>query len=85
MAISVETISHLTREDDMHTAKEDEDMVALKNQLCKYVPHPQDKDSEMCSLEKDCPASSSKGKHKLTLMWDHCSGGKGECGDRKRR
>ena len=84
-AVSVGTISHLSGEDDMLAPKEDEDTVALKTRVQKYVANPQMEDEETHTSEKESSSLSSKGKRKLTLTLDRCSSGKVERGEKKKR
>ena len=82
-AVSVETISHLTGENDMVASHEDQDMVTLKTRLRKYAAPTKNEERDI--PEKPLPTTSSKGKHRLTLTLDGPSGSKGNWGEKKRR
>ena len=75
-AVSVETISHLTGENDMVASHEDQDTVTLKTHLRKYAASTK---NEECDIpEKPLPTTLSKGKRRLTLTLDGPSGSKGD-------
>ena len=82
-AVSVETISHLTGENDMVVSHEDQDMVTLKTRLCKYAASTENEERDI--PKKPLPTTLSKGKHRLTLTLDGPSGSKGDRGEKKRR
>lgn len=82
-AVSVETISHLTGENDMVVSHEDQDMVTLKTRLRKYAASTENEEHDI--PEKPLPTTSSKGKHRLTLTLNGPSGSKGDRGEKKRR
>jgi hypothetical protein len=66
---------------DSRKVADDEDSVALKDRVRKYVEKPSNK---QCG-DKDWPIASSKTKHKVTLSLDGVAGGKAEQGEKKRK
>ena len=82
-AVSVETISHLTGENDMVVSHKDQDMVTLKTHLRKYAASTENEERDI--PKKPLPTTSSKGKHRLTLTLNGPSGSKGNQGEKKRR
>ena len=83
--VAVESISHLTGEESAPMSNEDADTVALKTRVRKYVAPTETGADEVRSSEKECSGSSSKGKRKLTLTLDSCSGNTTERSDKKKR
>ena len=82
--VSVESISHLTDDEVASVSKEDADTAALKMRVHKYAVPTGSEGNEVRSSEKDCSASMSKGKRKLTLTFDGGAGSK-DRSDKKRK
>jgi hypothetical protein len=90
--VSVDTISQLSdctdspvskKAGNNHNLADDDDMIALKNRIRKYVQNPRIKQGEPLPAEKDWPIGSSKAKCKVALSLDHVGGGKFERGEKK--
>ena len=83
--VSVETISHLTADDNTPVSNQDEDTVTLHMRLQKYSTRSEMEQSDDSSSQKETSCGNSKGKRKLTLTFDSGAGGKADRGDKKRR
>lgn len=83
--VSVETISHLTADDNSPMSSQDEDSVALHTRVQKYTAQSVIEHGEDGSSQNQPLSGNSKGKRKLTLTFDSGGSGKAERVDKKRR
>jgi hypothetical protein len=91
--VSVDTLTQLSqctdgpgsqKPADSRKVGDDEDTLALKDCVRKYVEKPGNKQSAPLSAEKDWPIGCSKTKHKVTLSLDGVVG-KAERGEKKHK